>query len=207
VQAPEHHPTAAGCDVSRSIVGARSGSSEALGVLLQHYRGYLLRVAREELASNLAPKVAHSDLVQETCLQAARDFGGFTGDSEWDLRVWLRQILLNTLRDADRRYREAARRAISREVSLQDHSDLVKSLQQSDPSPSTQCMATEKRQALRKALTALPEDYRLAIELRSLEGLPFEVVGRALGRTAAAASKLWSRAIVKLAEEISRHEL
>jgi RNA polymerase sigma factor (sigma-70 family) len=68
-------------------------------------------------------------------------------------------------------------------------------------------MATEKRQALRKALTALPEDYRLAIELRSLEGLPFEEVGRALGRTAAAASKLWSRAIVKLAEEISRHEL
>jgi RNA polymerase sigma-70 factor (ECF subfamily) len=175
-------------------------------MLLQHYRDYLLRVAHDELSSSLAPKVAQSDLVQETCLQAARDFAGFVGDSEWELRVWLRQILLNTLRDADRRFRATAKRSISREVSLQANSDLARTLKGCGLSPSAVMISDENRSAIQAALNQLPNDYRRAIELRSLEGRQFEEVGRALGRSAAAARKIWLRAILKLADELPCHE-
>ncbi|MEX2111731.1 MAG: sigma-70 family RNA polymerase sigma factor [Pirellulales bacterium] len=193
-------------DISRSIVGARAGSQAALGKLLQHYRDYLLRVAREELSGKLTPKVAQSDLVQETFLQAAQDFAGFNGESEWELRGWLRQILLNNLRDAERRFRDTAKRSIDREVSLQEHSDLARDLKRSDPSPSAGLMADENRLAVHAALNRLPADYRRAIELRSLEGRPFEEVGQILERTPAAARKTWLRAILKLAEELARHD-
>jgi len=192
-------------EVSKSIAVARAGSPAAMGQLLQHYREYLFRIAREELDSNLAPKVAQSDLVQDTCLQAARDFVGFVGDSEWELRVWLRQILLNNLRDAEKHYRVAAKRAVHREVSLQDHSDIANNLKAGEQTPSAVIVSGENRSAIIEVIRGLPADYRLAVELRSLEGRSFEEVGAALGRTAAAARKVWSRAVLKMAEELHRN--
>lgn len=189
-------------DIARSIAVARAGSPVALGRLLQHYRDYLLRVAREEFANGLAPKAAQSDLVQETFLQAARDFPAFVGRSEWELRIWLRQILINTLRDTQRRYRDTAKRSIHKEVSLQDNSDLARNLKQLDPSPSARLISVENCSALQAALNRLPKDWRRAIELRSIEGQSFEEVGQALQRSSAAARKLWTRAILKLTDEL-----
>lgn len=189
-------------DIARSIAVACAGSPAALGRLLQHYRGYLLRVAQEEFANELTPKVAQSDLVQEAFLQAARDFPAFAGRSEWELRIWLRQILINTLRDTQRSYRVTAKRSIHREVSLQDNSDLARNLKQLDPSPSARLISVENCSALQAALNRLPNDYQRAIELRSIDGLPFEEVGQALKRSPAAARKLWTRAILKLTDEL-----
>ena len=202
----EHNRRSEDVDVSRSLVVARAGSPAALGRLLQHYRSYLLRVARDELSDSLSPKVAQSDLVQETFLQAARDFTGFAGDSEWELRAWLRQILLNTLRDAQRKFHTTAKRSIGREVSLQANSDLARNLTGCDLSPSAALATAESRTAIRAALDRLSDDYRRAIELRSLEGRPFEEIGQALGRSAAAARKIWTRAILKLADEVAGNE-
>src|SRR4051812_46159075 len=62
-----------------SIRRARAGSHEALGQLLDGCRGYLLRIARDELDPRLQAKGGASDLVQETFLEAQRDFAAFTG--------------------------------------------------------------------------------------------------------------------------------
>jgi RNA polymerase sigma-70 factor (ECF subfamily) len=80
-----------------SIRAARDGSESAVGQLLHHYRGYMLSLANDEISVDLVIKVAPSDLVQETCLQAARDFPCFEGATEAELRAWLRQILSNLL--------------------------------------------------------------------------------------------------------------
>ena len=56
-----------------------------------------MHVAADELTADLVAKMAPSDLVQETCLQATRDFPNFEGWSEAELRGWLRKILLNNL--------------------------------------------------------------------------------------------------------------
>ena len=71
--------------VERWIREAGGGSSEALGRLLELCRPYLTLVADQHLSPNLRAKVNPSDLVQDTCLEAHRDFARFTGTTEDDL--------------------------------------------------------------------------------------------------------------------------
>lgn len=201
--------------VEDSIVRAKGGSLSALRQLLETYRDYLLKIAGDELASQLVPKFAPSDLVQETCLKAARDFPAFQGGSEPELRAWLRQILVHNLLNLERGYRGTQMRDVGREAGPRmgmggdgraDDLDVTAALPAPGPSPSSIAATCEQWQLLRQALGRLPEDSRRAIELRSLEGRSFEEIGAELGRTAGAARQLWSRAVEKLAAEMSEDD-
>ncbi len=192
-----------------SIVLARRGSSAALGQLLDHYRDYLLRLANEELSSSLVPKVAHSDLVQETFFQAARDFPKFSGGTEEELRSWLRKILLNNLRDVAKRYCTAQKRSLKLEIPLevgQEAGHAPLDPESPGPTASARLISGEDRDAVLAAIQRMPTSYQRVIELRSLEGLSFNQVGAVLERSADAARKLWSRAIEQLADEMVTHE-
>lgn len=186
-------------DVEHSIDSARSGDGRAMGALLEHYRDYLLRVANDELASDLGVKVSPSDLVQDTCCRAAQVFQEFSGHSEPELRAWLRQILLNHLRDLNRRFRGTRKRALDRETpgdaNCQEFVDEVES-------PSRQLMKLESHLSILAGLGRLAAEDRRAIELRSIQGLPFEEVGRMTGRSPDAARKQWARAVDRLAKEL-----
>jgi hypothetical protein len=72
---------------------AAAGDGAALGALLGLYRDYLRLLARLGIDRRLRGKVDPSDLVQETCLEAHRDFGQFQGRTEAELLAWLRRIL------------------------------------------------------------------------------------------------------------------
>jgi RNA polymerase sigma-70 factor (ECF subfamily) len=72
-------------DVARYLPEARAGSPEALGRALEGCRLYLLALAERELDAGLRAKGGASDLVQETFLEAQRDFARFRGDSEAEL--------------------------------------------------------------------------------------------------------------------------
>src|SRR5437879_7391033 len=98
---------------------AQTGSREALGQALEACRGYLLVIAEQELAPELRAKGGASDLVQQTFLDAQRDFAVFRGSSEAELRSWLRRILLDNLANFHRRYRQTAKRWIGHEVALE----------------------------------------------------------------------------------------
>ncbi len=89
---PEPRPGA-----GEQLAAPRGGSRQALGELLEACRAYLLIVAEQELATDLRRKAGASGLVQETFLQAQRDVGRFQGESENELRAWLRQVLINNL--------------------------------------------------------------------------------------------------------------
>src|SRR5262245_31391716 len=99
---------------------ARTGSNEALGRLLDGCRGYLLRIAGDDLDPRLQAKGGASDIVQETFLEAHRDFGEFTGDSEQELLAWLRHRLRFKVSKFIRSYRQTAKRASALEVPLED---------------------------------------------------------------------------------------
>jgi RNA polymerase sigma-70 factor (ECF subfamily) len=193
-------------NLERSIVAARDGSFAALGHLLDYYRDYLLRVATDELASDLVPKVAPSDLVQETFLQAAVDFPRFTGTSEAELRSWLRQILLNSIRDAAR-FCGAKKRDWSLEVPLPEgvaEARLADELVSPQPTPSEAFLTAENRRGVQAALDRLAASDRRVIEMRSFEGLQFAEIGEQLEISGEAARKVWARAVDRLAGELSR---
>src|SRR5262245_53444631 len=189
------------------LPAARAGSREALGRLLEAARQYLVTIARQELEAELRAKNSASDLVQETFVEAQRDFGQFQGETEAELLAWLRQLLLHRVGKLRRRYRDTQKRRLTREVALggDDSSDgPAAGLAANTLSPSGQAMEHEQDETLRAALGRLPEDYRRVITLRYEEQLPFEEIGRLLQRSPDAARKLWARAVERLHEELER---
>lgn len=182
------------------LSGARAGSLDDLGQVLNVCRPYLLGIAQRELDADLRAKGGASDLVQETFLDAQRLFLRFAGGSEAELLAWLRQLLLNNLADFTRRYRTAGKRNVGREVALtSDASAGSDAFAPVDSvTPSRMMRRNEQTAALDRALAQLPEEYRQVLTLRHQEDLPFEEVGRRLGRSENAARKLWARAVRQL---------
>ncbi len=191
-------------DVARRLAAARAGSREALGEALDACRAYLLLIARQSLGADVQAKGGASDLVQETFLEAQRDFDRFQGTTAEELLAWLRRLLLNNVADFTRRYRDTAKRGAAREVSLgaDPSGALHAGLATAGPSPSDQAVANEQAERFRRVLGGLPEDYRRVILLRYEGGHTFEEIGRELNRTPNAARMLWLRAIDRLKHEL-----
>jgi RNA polymerase sigma-70 factor (ECF subfamily) len=191
-------------DEGRLLAAARAGSREALGRALEDCRRYLLVIAERQLEPDLRAKGGASDLVQETFLEAQRDFARFHGSSPDELRAWLRQVLLHNVGAFTYRFRGTAKRSVGREVALpagDSSAGLEPDLAGSTLTPSGVAMEHEQALALRRALEKLPEDYRRVVVLRFEEGRSFEEIGRLTGRSPDAARKVWSRAMERLRQE------
>jgi RNA polymerase sigma-70 factor (ECF subfamily) len=169
-------------------------------------RQYLLLVANQEIHAELRPKGGASDLVQETFLEAQRDFAGFRGSSERELMSWLRQILLHNVANFSRQYCHTEKRQISREISLgtdeSNASNIGRNMPARVPSPVASMVQSEERIILERALSRLPPHYAKVIEMRHQEGRTFEEIGVALERSSEAVRKLWARAIELLQVEL-----
>lgn len=196
-------PLSAG-NLSSMLAAAREGTNQDVGELLEATRKYLLLIANRSLDAQLQQKVAPSDVVQETFIDAHRNFRKFSGSSEAELFAWLRQILLHKAADAGRRFRGTAKRDIREEQTLDaDSSQANLQVACHDPSPSGYAIGNERERKLLDALRQLPPDYHQVIELRSLERLPFAQVANRMGRSEDAVSKLWFRAIKQLREKLT----
>jgi RNA polymerase sigma-70 factor (ECF subfamily) len=182
---------------------ARSGNEPALGQLLERYRAYLVVLARVQIGRRLQGKVDASDVVQEACLGAYRDFPQFRGTTEKELLGWLRQILASLLANLVRHYQGTQRRDVRLERQLageleQSSQALDRGLVAAQSSPSQQAIRREQSVLLAAALGRLPEDWRELLILRHLEGLTFPEVARRMGRTVDSVKKLWPRALAGL---------
>ena len=192
------------------LADARAGSREALGRVLEEYRRYLLRLANQRLPTDLQAKGGASDIVQQTFLEAQRDFSGFQGQTESELRAWLRQLLIHNLANFRRQYQATDKRQVGREVHLEaGPGEPGPGLEPvaATPSPSREIMAREQTELLQQALERLPEEFRRVITLRHHEQHTFDEIGRLMNRSANGARTLWLRALERLAQELeSCHE-
>jgi RNA polymerase sigma-70 factor (ECF subfamily) len=183
------------------------GPGDPLGQLLESYRSYLGLLARLHLGRRLQGKAGASDLVQETFLQAHRNFPLFRGSTEAELVSWLRQILAANLAALVRHYYGTRRRDVRLEQALalelnQSSQVLDRGLVAPHSSPSARAARREQGVLVAAALDRLPEDYREVIVLRHLEGLSFADVARHMGRSVDAVKKLWLRALIQLRRSV-----
>lgn len=172
------------------LAEARVGSAAALGALLDHYRLYLLQIANQELDAGLRRKVGVSDVVQQTFLEAQRDFRQFAGSSDRELTGWLRRILHHNLLQLHDQF-HTQKRQVGRESRL----DQMERLTDSTLSPSRRLMQAEDLAALEAALAQLSEDCRQVILLHNRDHQTFVEIAQALGRSPDAVRKLWVRAV------------
>jgi RNA polymerase sigma-70 factor (ECF subfamily) len=182
---------------------ARAGDGATLGRLLEQYRRYLALIANVQIGQRLRGKVDASDVVQETFLEAHRNFGRFRGTSEGELVRWLRQILAANLADLLRRYLGTQGRDVRLEREIEGALDrssvlLDRGLVALGPSPSQLASHREQAVLLADALSELPDDYREVLVLRHLEGLTFPEVAGRMGRSLDSVEKLWMRGLARL---------
>jgi RNA polymerase sigma-70 factor (ECF subfamily) len=186
-------------DLARLLKAARNGSREAMGEALELCRHYLLAIANRELQPVLRAKGGASDLVQQTFLEAQRDFSKFDGTNLEAIQAWLKQLLLHNVADFARAYHNTAKRQVNKEIQLPEGSTAGNSpLPGTTPTASVLAMATEEAARLHAVLETLPDDYRKVILLRYEEEQPFAEIAQRMGRSENAVRKLWFRAIERL---------
>jgi RNA polymerase sigma-70 factor, ECF subfamily len=184
-----------------------AGADAVVAAELERYRSWLGLLARLQVDARFRAKFDPSDIVQQTMLEAVRDWNKFRGETEAERAAWLRQILAHVLLHEMRRYGGAQRRDVGREVSLEDalaesSRRLGAALAAPGSSPSARASRHELELRLADALARLPADYAEVILLRNVEGLPHEEVARRMGRGVGAVRMLWVRALARLRQEL-----
>jgi RNA polymerase sigma-70 factor (ECF subfamily) len=197
------------------LADARRGDREAVGNLLALYRNYLHLLARTQIDLHLQGRADPSDVVQETMLEAFRDFAQFRGRTEAELLAWLRRMLIHNLGRLVETHLRAQKRNARREVSLQRRLDELATssarvdaaLVSQGTSVSIRAEQRERAALLADQLARLKPEYREVIVLRNLEGLSFEEVARRMRRTSGAVRMLWLRALDHLKQFLEQEDL
>jgi RNA polymerase sigma-70 factor (ECF subfamily) len=174
------------------------GDGDAFRALFDRHLADLEGRVRRMIPAALRRKISVSDVVQETRITAFSRCGTFDPRGPGALRAWLLRIAELKAREALRRHAGTAKRAAGREVSRGGRME-TGDLPGGGPTPSEHAMAAESREAVRRALDALPEDYREILRLTRFEGLTLADAAGRMGRSREAVKKLHGRAMVRLA--------
>lgn len=185
---------------------ARQGDSNSIGVLLRKYFRYLNTLSRGHLDDRIGVRVSASDIVQDTLLEAHRDFGNFSGTTIEEFTGWLRRILFNNLATAIEKHVLADKRDVRKQRSLdqelgpadQSKTRLARYLQQDMTSPSTPMQRDESLDQLSRAISKLPAGYQEVIQMRHFDDLSFNEIAERLDRNSGAVRMMWMRAVEKL---------
>ncbi|MCG3126189.1 MAG: hypothetical protein CHACPFDD_01019 [Phycisphaerae bacterium] len=183
----------------------RRGDRQAIADAMGAYRDRLARVIAFRMDPRLAGRVAVDDVLQEAYLAAGQRCANLRGDSEAELFVWLRMIVLQTLIDLHRRHVEAAMRDVRQEIGWAwpdgreaTGRQLALALAANLTSPTEAARRDERHERLRVALANLSENDREVLALRHFEELDNHEVAAALQIESKAASIRYVRALRRL---------
>lgn len=152
-------------DASRFLDRLRAGEAAAFEELVMTYQHRVFGVALRMLGSAAEAE----EVAQEAFVRAHRALGDFRGDAK--LSTWLyaitSRLCLNRLASGERR------------LARQGEETLLR-LADSTPRPDAALERNELEAALGRAIAELPEDRRIVVVLRDLEGLSYEEIAQAL---------------------------
>jgi RNA polymerase sigma-70 factor (ECF subfamily) len=173
---------------------ARRGDESALEALFARHLKPLQRWARGRLPRWARDLADTDDLVQDTLLQTFKRIGDFEPRRVGALQAYLRQAVLNRLRDELRR------------KGRQPHATDLDGLEaDGSQSPLEEAIGSEAVERYEHALVRLRPEEREAIIARVEMDYTYEELAQALGKpTGDAARKAAQRALVRLAEEMKR---
>jgi RNA polymerase sigma-70 factor (ECF subfamily) len=144
----------------------RTGEPRAFEELVTMYQHRVFGVALRMLGN----RAEAEEIAQETFLRAHRALGAFRGEAR--LGTWLyaiaSRLCLNRLASGSRRHERSDDTALLQAPA--GGPDAVGALERG-----------ELEAALHQAVAALPEERRIVVVLRDLEGLSYEEIGEVLG--------------------------
>jgi RNA polymerase sigma-70 factor (ECF subfamily) len=185
------------------LTRAAAGDQEAWREALAPHEERLRLMAALRLNPRLQGRVAPSDVLQETFLQAALGLAEYLRRPQAPFYLWLRGIARNRLLQLHRDHLQAERRDARREAAIDaspqaDSVALAAVLAADDTLPSQAAIRAELQRRLYDALEQLQPLDREVLALRHFEQLSNAETAQELGVTPAAASKRYLRALQRL---------
>jgi RNA polymerase sigma-70 factor (ECF subfamily) len=171
---------------------------------LEHFRDYLVMLARVRIPAALSSKLDASDIVQQTLLDAHRRLDQLKADDSAGRAAWLRTILAHNLADAQRKFNRG-KRDVAREQASLDHAS-TRLAGWLDASPSAGLHREERAVQLSSALSALPEAQSQALVLKHWHDWPLADIAKHMDRSTAAVAGLLKRGLRTLRETIEEVE-
>jgi RNA polymerase sigma-70 factor (ECF subfamily) len=167
----------------------RRGDARAFEDLVKTYQHRVFGVGLRMLGS----RAEAEEIAQETFLRAHRALGEFRGEAR--LGTWLyaiaSRLCLNRLAAGDRRHPRADDETLDR-------------LPSSVVDAATTLERLELQSALHQAIADLPEDRRIVVALRDLEGLGYEEIAEVLGLELGTVRSRLHRARMELKAKLER---
>ncbi len=154
-------------DPDRALVEAAAGGSrDAFDELVRRHQAAMIRLARV-LTSGRGDA---EDLAQDVFVRAWRSLRSFRGESTF--RTWLHRVAINVIRTSQTRQGRLMRVFAPRDRDEIPHDPA------SGEEPVDATLA--RRQVIDRALAALPDDLRVAVTLRDMQGLDYKEIAAAL---------------------------
>ena len=174
----------------------QSGDGNAFGELMDAYQKQVYHLALRTVGN---PEDA-ADMTQEAFLRAYRAIGSFRGDSK--LSVWLYRLTQNVCID----FLRSRGRKPTVSLTVENETDEIQELDVADErfDPEEQYQRKALRDAVRRGLDSLPEEYRTILVLREISGLSYAEIGERLQLEEGTVKSRLFRARKKLCEFLQR---
>ncbi len=168
-------PSASDLSDADAVACARNGDHEAFRVLVERYQGRAYRLAVRILGD---PDQAR-DAVQDGFLKAYSSLDRFEGRSGF--YTWLYRLIFNLCIDMKRRDRSGRHVEWDDDVAREVATGVAGGSEPPGFEPARDLERSELRDALTKAIDALPNDARRTLVLREVDGLSYAEIAESLG--------------------------
>jgi RNA polymerase sigma-70 factor, ECF subfamily len=148
----------------------QQGDSKAFDLLVRKYQHRITGL----IGRYVADWSECQDVAQETFLRAYRALGNFRGDAQF--YTWLHRIAVNT---AKNHLVSNNRRPPADDIDIDDAEQFASGMRLRDnDTPERELMRQQLEQTVVRAVEALPEELRMAITLREVDGLSYEEIAQ-----------------------------
>jgi RNA polymerase sigma-70 factor (ECF subfamily) len=146
------------------------GDSAAFDLLVRKYQHRIVGL----IGRYVADWSECQDVAQETFLRAYRALGNFRGDAQF--YTWLHRIAVNT---AKNHLVASNRRPPTDDIDVDDAEQFASGMRLRDnDTPERELMRQQLEQTVMRAVQSLPDELRVAITLREVDGLSYEEIAK-----------------------------
>ena len=173
------------------IARLKSGDEEAFNIFFERYKSTIYNFGLKFCGN----REDASDILQETLLNAFKYIKNFKGESK--LSTWLYRIASNACQK-----KKISERNIVSFDELEDNQ--IHSLNKHEETPHITFERKEIERLIQKAILHLPEQYRIPLILKDIEGLNHQEIAEIMGITVTNAKVRLHRARVMLKNIVER---
>lgn len=152
------------------VARVQRGDNTAFDLLVRKYQHRVAAV----IARYVYDWAETQDVAQETFIRAYRAIGGFRGDAQFS--TWLHRIAVNTAKNY---LVSKGRRPPTEDIDVGDAEQFDAAIRLRDTdTPERELMRQQMEQTVMQAVQSLPEELRVAITLREVEGMSYDDIAQ-----------------------------